>query len=362
MRTLLYRNPRLLIVSLLLIVVAGFSAYTVLPRMEDPHYANRYAVIVTRLPGASAEHVEALVTRKIEQELLTIAEIREITSTSRAGVSVLRIELAGEVGFGEVNDDRSFVEQAATDAPCERRLDDAVGEVDVHDVEPGVELVDGGLLSGDLFGSRSLLELVETLTSRLEFRGGSPFVVEHRHVLVVAGGAALPGGGDAREPDLRSFVAGHEDGDGRPGLRDVLSPRSGRHFREHGGGRLALRDDLSTLGLEPSNIQRRQVLADRDLFTFTDHDRVEPTGPLEAERAAATGLDQTGVLAGKLVAVRGCEHDGHDRQGPGMGLGGSRPGVGAAPAGRDHGQKRNQHPDLSLSGHTTTPFCGQPPA
>ena len=49
MRTLLYRNPRLLVVLLLLIVVAGFTAYTVLPRMEDPHYANRYAVIVTRL-------------------------------------------------------------------------------------------------------------------------------------------------------------------------------------------------------------------------------------------------------------------------------------------------------------------------
>ena len=115
MRTLLYRNPRLLVVSLLLIVVAGFSAYTVLPRMEDPHYANRYAVIVTRLPGASAEHVEALVTRKIEQELLTIAEIREITSTSRAGVSVLRIELAGEVGFGEVNDAWARVRDALDD-------------------------------------------------------------------------------------------------------------------------------------------------------------------------------------------------------------------------------------------------------
>ncbi len=65
--------------------------------MEDPSLTSRAATITTLLPGADAERVEALVTEKIEEELKDIEEIKEITSSSRSGVSVIGIELNDSV-------------------------------------------------------------------------------------------------------------------------------------------------------------------------------------------------------------------------------------------------------------------------
>lgn len=97
LKTLFYDNRHLLILSLLIIVVGGFTALQSLPRLEDPRINNRNPLIVTRLPGASAERVEALVTRKLEEELRGVSEIKEMESDSRAGVSLISIELQDDV-------------------------------------------------------------------------------------------------------------------------------------------------------------------------------------------------------------------------------------------------------------------------
>ena len=65
METALYRNRHLLLLAIGAILIAGISAYMTLPRLEDPRITNRYATVVTRLPGASAERVEALVTEEL---------------------------------------------------------------------------------------------------------------------------------------------------------------------------------------------------------------------------------------------------------------------------------------------------------
>ena len=91
--TLYTRHPRLLALTLGLIVVAGLSAYAVLPRAEDPVLSGRVARIVTRFPGASPERVEALVTEKLEDELLEVAELDRVVSDSRSGVSVIVLEV-----------------------------------------------------------------------------------------------------------------------------------------------------------------------------------------------------------------------------------------------------------------------------
>lgn len=98
---LFYRYPRFLMLTILCIIVSGLAAYSVLPRREDPPLTSRLALISTRFPGASAEHVEALVTTKIEEELLEIDAIAEINSTSRAGISVISVKLRDEVVDGE---------------------------------------------------------------------------------------------------------------------------------------------------------------------------------------------------------------------------------------------------------------------
>ena len=93
----LVHHPRLLLLIVLLVFVAGLSSLLVLPRMEDPLMVNRAAIVNTRLPGADAERVEALITEKIEDRLREVEEIKELRSKSRPGISSISIELLDSV-------------------------------------------------------------------------------------------------------------------------------------------------------------------------------------------------------------------------------------------------------------------------
>ncbi|MEQ9407898.1 MAG: efflux RND transporter permease subunit [Fuerstiella sp.] len=97
MSSLFLRYPRLTLLTLGLIVVAGLSSYLVLPRMEDPILTERAAFILTSLPGADADQVESLVTEPIEDELRDIAEIKELRSSSRSSFSTITVELRDDV-------------------------------------------------------------------------------------------------------------------------------------------------------------------------------------------------------------------------------------------------------------------------
>ena len=117
MRTLFLRNRYLLILPILIIIVAGVSAITSLPRLEDPRITNRNPLILTAVPGASAERVENLVTEKIEEELQEVPDIKHINSTSQAGISIVAIELQDEITpddsdqiFSEIRDKLSDAE------------------------------------------------------------------------------------------------------------------------------------------------------------------------------------------------------------------------------------------------------------
>ena len=83
MRDLFYKNRRLLMLAIALIVVTGLSSIYVLPRLEDPVLAQRASLIHTSFPGANAVRVETLVTEPIEEALKEIEEIRFIRSASR---------------------------------------------------------------------------------------------------------------------------------------------------------------------------------------------------------------------------------------------------------------------------------------
>ncbi|MCA9039925.1 MAG: efflux RND transporter permease subunit [Planctomycetaceae bacterium] len=99
MSTLFYRNPRLLLLTLALITVSGIFAFRLLPRLEDPVMAERFAMIKTVFPSASPERVEALLTEKIEEALQEVEEIKNLESTSSAGFSLIQVELVDEVSF-----------------------------------------------------------------------------------------------------------------------------------------------------------------------------------------------------------------------------------------------------------------------
>lgn len=91
--TMFLRSGHLLALTVIIVLVAGLSAINNLPRLEDPRIDTRNGQILTLFPGASAERVEALVTDVIEDELRELYEIKDIDSTSRAGLSIIAFEL-----------------------------------------------------------------------------------------------------------------------------------------------------------------------------------------------------------------------------------------------------------------------------
>jgi multidrug efflux pump subunit AcrB len=115
METLFFRQPRLVVLALLVIIVSGLSSLLTIGRQEDPTITNLFASITTVYPGADPARVEALVTAKIETRLRTIPEIAEISSTSGTSVSVVLVELANTVPAARIEQVWSRVRDALTD-------------------------------------------------------------------------------------------------------------------------------------------------------------------------------------------------------------------------------------------------------
>jgi len=130
MFTLFYRNSRLLVLTIVLICVWGISSYLALPRLEDPELVSRDATIKTFLTGADAARVEALITEKIEDKLTEIEEIKDYSSTSSSGSSIIAIALKDEVQKSEVDTIWSRVQN---------QIDEVKSELPTGATEPKLE-------------------------------------------------------------------------------------------------------------------------------------------------------------------------------------------------------------------------------
>ncbi|MEM6593555.1 MAG: efflux RND transporter permease subunit [Pseudomonadota bacterium] len=116
METLTFRQPRLVALIILVLVSAGLSSFLSLGRQEDPTITNLFATVTTQFPGADPERVEALVSAKIEEELRTIAEIDQVSSVSRTGVSVVSIDLVETLDDATIEQVWSEARDAVEDA------------------------------------------------------------------------------------------------------------------------------------------------------------------------------------------------------------------------------------------------------
>ena len=108
------RYNRITIAGLLMVLLGALYSYLTISRAEDPAVTVRVAQIVTYLPGATPERVEQLVTKPLEAAVMEMSELDFAESTSRAGVSILRVELRPEVE--EVEDSWDRLRRKITDA------------------------------------------------------------------------------------------------------------------------------------------------------------------------------------------------------------------------------------------------------
>ena len=86
-------RSRVTVVLLAALAIFGIRSYLGMPQSEDPGFLIRTAVVQTRLPGASPERIEQLISDKLEKAIQEMPEIDAIRSTSKTGVSIISVDI-----------------------------------------------------------------------------------------------------------------------------------------------------------------------------------------------------------------------------------------------------------------------------
>ncbi|MCK4626237.1 MAG: efflux RND transporter permease subunit, partial [Phycisphaerae bacterium] len=91
------KNRTTVFVLMALIAVAGIYSYATLPREAAPDVSIPFVLVTTGYEGVSPKDVESQITIKIENELTGIKGVKETTSSSAEGSSVIMLEFQPEI-------------------------------------------------------------------------------------------------------------------------------------------------------------------------------------------------------------------------------------------------------------------------
>jgi multidrug efflux pump subunit AcrB len=116
------RNPVLVNMITVAVVVLGIISSTKLVREVFPSISYGYIVIVTAYPGASPEEVEKVVTTPFEDEVADVDGIKKLESVTREGVSTLIIQAESDVEglrLDQLRNDLKSEVDKVTDLPAD---------------------------------------------------------------------------------------------------------------------------------------------------------------------------------------------------------------------------------------------------
>ncbi|GAB3014028.1 efflux RND transporter permease subunit [Bowmanella dokdonensis] len=88
-----FTHRKTVMMLLVLLLMNGALAYFTLPAQEDPTITIREAIVSTHYPGMAPERVEQLITKKLEEEIRKIPEVKKLTSSSTTGVSTIHVKI-----------------------------------------------------------------------------------------------------------------------------------------------------------------------------------------------------------------------------------------------------------------------------
>jgi len=97
-------HPSMVRFLMLLCAVGGIYGYRHLGQMEDPQFTVKSMIVRADWPGASAEQIAEQVTDRIEQTLQEIAEIDNLTSFAKPGITQITVTLRDDVPAHKVAD------------------------------------------------------------------------------------------------------------------------------------------------------------------------------------------------------------------------------------------------------------------
>lgn len=134
------KNRALVWYFIIVTAIGGIFFYFKLGRMEDPNFTINQMVVTAAWPGASADQMEQQVTDKLESKFRDIPGVKEITSNTRAGTSVVYVTLRDDVDRSTIRDTwrdvRGFGNDVQSELPAgvygpyyNDRFDDVFGSV-----------------------------------------------------------------------------------------------------------------------------------------------------------------------------------------------------------------------------------------
>lgn len=90
-------HPTVVVALTFIVVIMGLTSYLTVPKESAPEIVVPFVAVNTVYPGVAPKDIETLITRPLEEELNTIADVKSITSTSVEGYSSITVEF--EVGM-----------------------------------------------------------------------------------------------------------------------------------------------------------------------------------------------------------------------------------------------------------------------
>lgn len=121
------RRPTLIVVVFTIVALLGIISYSglgyeLLPKITSPQLS-----ISTIYPGASPSEVENSVTTKIEEAVSALEGVKNITSTSQEGISIVSIELNYNANVDQILQD------------AQRKVTNIIGDLPDNVQQPSVE-------------------------------------------------------------------------------------------------------------------------------------------------------------------------------------------------------------------------------
>lgn len=121
------KKPLVVVVIFSILALGGIISYNLLSLNLIPKFELSVITVHTVYPGAGASEVENSVTKKIEDALSTLENLKQITSTSLEGVSVVSIKL----------NDGANSDKSVQDA--QRKINAIKSQLPVETLDPSIE-------------------------------------------------------------------------------------------------------------------------------------------------------------------------------------------------------------------------------
>ena len=125
------KNRITVLVMVAFIILAGAYSYLSLPRESAPEVKTPFIHVETSYQGVSPEDIESQITNEIENELMGLKGVKEISSTSDEGLSSIMIEFYPDV---DIEDALRWVKDKVDIAKAELPIDEQRKEPTVSEI------------------------------------------------------------------------------------------------------------------------------------------------------------------------------------------------------------------------------------